>query len=487
MPGGELAVRVPDERRQPVPVGTRLRPDRSFEWIADTLVSGGSPWRLVRLTEQGAGLVARWLEGTPVSEDPRDGPLARRLVDAGMLHPWTGSRRVLRGDVDVVVPVRDDLVGLESVLRALTTSNLDVVVVDDGSSDAAAIARIAASHEATLVRREVPGGPAAARNSGARATTAPFVAFLDADAIPPEGWLEALLGQFDDPLVALVGPRVRGPKGTTPKERFESVASPLDLGEQPGIARPGAAVPYLPSAALVVRRAAFGEGFDETFRVGEDVDLCWRLSAEGWLVRYEPSIVVTHAARSTWPRWIGQRVRYGTSAAELEARHGDAAAPLRADPRVLATLALALGGRPRAALGFLSWSASSLAKQLEGISVRGGSESAARQLALRGTALAAPGLSRSTFRSYGPILVAAAVALPPLRRPVATLALAATATRWWRAGRPAPRLAFVALSVADDLCYGSGVLVGAVRARRLGALRPRLGPGTTTVAPISRT
>jgi mycofactocin glycosyltransferase len=204
-------------------------------------------------------------------------------------------------------------------------------------------------------------------------------------------------------------------------------------------------------------------------------------------VRYEPSVVVTHAARATWAKWVGQRVGYGTSAAALEARHGDAAAPLRADPRVLATIGLAFAGRPRAALGFLSWSASSLAKQLEGIAVRGGSESAARQLALRGTALAAPGLSRSAFRSYAPILVAAAVALPPLRRPVATLALAATATRWWRAGRPAPRLAFVALSVADDLCYGTGVVIGAVRARRFGALRPRLGPGTTTVAPISRT
>ncbi len=119
--------------------------------------------------------------------------------------------------------------------------------------------------------------------------------------------------------------------------------------------------------------------------------------------------------------------------------------------------------------------------------MRGGSEAAARQLAARGTALAAPGLARGAFRSYGPVLLVAAAAISPLRRPVATLAVAATAARWWRAGRPTPSLAFAGLSLADDLVYGAGVLTGAVRARRTGALRPRLRPAASVVAPISRT
>jgi mycofactocin glycosyltransferase len=216
--------------------------------------------------------------------------------------------------------------------------------------------------------------------------------------------------------------------------------------------------------------------------------LVWRLVAAGWQVRYEPTVVVTHAARATWRAWLAQRFSYGLSAAPLEARHGDAAAPLRADPRVLATLGLVLAGRPRAAAGLLSWSAASLARQLDGVTSRGGSEAAARRLAARGTALAAPGLARSAFRTYGPLLVAAAVALPAVRRPVATLTVAATAVRWWRAGRPTPRVAFVALSLADDLAYGAGVLAGAARSRRLGALRPRLRATVAAVVPpISRT
>ena len=45
----------------PMPPGTRLVADRSFEWLADTLVAGGSPWRLLRLSDQGASVVAAWL------------------------------------------------------------------------------------------------------------------------------------------------------------------------------------------------------------------------------------------------------------------------------------------------------------------------------------------------------------------------------------------------------------------------------------------
>ena len=469
----------------PVAAGTRLVADRSFEWVTDTLVSGGSPWRLFRLTAHGSRVLAAWASGALVSGDPNEGALARRFVDAGLFHPTHRDRAPARGDVDVVVPVRDDPVGLETVLRALDASpELRVTVVDDGSLDAEEIATIAASHRAAVVRRDVPGGPGAARNAGFAATTAPLVAFLDADTLPSADWLHGLVPHFEDSSVAAVAPRVRGPVGDGLRDRFEAAASPLDLGDRPGVVRPGASVPFVPAAALVLRRAALDVPFDESLHVGEDVDMVWRLAASGWLVRYVPAVVVTHAARPSWWGWLTQRFSYGVSAAALEARHGDAAAPLRADPRVLATLVLVLAGRPRAALGVLSWSATSLARQLDGISARGGSEGAARQIAVRGTALAAPGLARSTFRTYGPVLVVAAVAFSPLRRPVVALTAAATTVRWLRAGRPARPIAFAAMSVADDLAYGAGVIAGAVRARRVGALRPRLRPASTVVPPI---
>jgi len=78
-----VAVAASEARGTPVAAGTRLRADPSLEWVSDTLVAGGSPWRLVRLTERGAGLLGAWLDGEAVSAEPAAGALARRLTAAG--------------------------------------------------------------------------------------------------------------------------------------------------------------------------------------------------------------------------------------------------------------------------------------------------------------------------------------------------------------------------------------------------------------------
>ena len=70
-------------------------------------------------------------------------------------------------------------------------------------------------------------------------------------------------------------------------------------------------------------------GFDEALHVGEDVDLAWRLDAAGRRIRYEPAVrSATHPSRPSWAGWLRQRFRYGTAAADLAERHGDAVAPV---------------------------------------------------------------------------------------------------------------------------------------------------------------
>ena len=63
-----------------------------------------------------------------------------------------------------------------------------VVVVDDGSPTAA----VAPRPRRALVRRDRNGGPAAARNTGLAHVSTAFVAFLDADSVPPPDWIERL-------------------------------------------------------------------------------------------------------------------------------------------------------------------------------------------------------------------------------------------------------------------------------------------------------
>jgi GT2 family glycosyltransferase len=62
-------------------------------------------------------------------------------------------------------------------------------------------------------------------------------------------------------------------------------------------------------------------------RVGEDVDLVWRLVRAGSVVRYDPTRVTRHDTRSSVRGWLGRKFVYGTGGAPLARRHGDWTAP----------------------------------------------------------------------------------------------------------------------------------------------------------------
>ena len=84
-------------------------------------------------------------------------------------------------------------------------------------------------------------------------------------------------------------------------ERYDEQVSSLALGRRACSVWPGAAVGWLPSACLVARvdRLRAAGGFAEDMRVGEDVDLVWRLAADGWRLRYEPASRVAGPAPSS--------------------------------------------------------------------------------------------------------------------------------------------------------------------------------------------
>ncbi len=330
---------------------------------------GGSPLRLLRLSARGRDLVGRWKAGRPVGAQRAARLLARRLVTSEVYVPWPGPSMLHPDDVTVVVPVRDRPAQLDRVLGTL--GSVACVVVDDASHDAPSTKAIAKQHGARFIGLDTNVGPAGARNAGLAEVHSTLVAFVDSDCILADGWLEPLLGHFDDPLVAAVAPRIV-PHRDTPHDalaRYQRVRSSLDRGPVAGLVRPGGPIPFVPSAALLVR-ADVAEGadlFDPSLRGGEDVDLVWRLTEAGWDVRYEPASAVEHEGPATFGAFLSRQAFYGSTAAPLARRHPGALAPVRVSGWSLAVWALALARRPALAASALALSSAILAARLDGL------------------------------------------------------------------------------------------------------------------------
>src|SRR6516225_412745 len=96
-----------------VPAGLRLRADPATRVVArGSVLVGGSPVHVLRLTPAGARQVSGWFTGLPVPDTVSARTLARRLLDAGIAHPDFAGSLSLPGlltatDVTVVIPVRD--------------------------------------------------------------------------------------------------------------------------------------------------------------------------------------------------------------------------------------------------------------------------------------------------------------------------------------------------------------------------------------------
>jgi mycofactocin system glycosyltransferase len=486
-----MTLSAPD--RLPPGFTVRLSPAIRVQDAGRTLI-GGDMGGVLYLKPLAAGLVAA--DGTVTVRDGATATLCRVLLDRGFGEPWWeheagGDDGV--DDVTVVVPVRDRPRQLARLLTSLP-AGIAVIVVDDGSQDREACTHVARRAGATVVTHAVSRGPAAARNTGLAAVDTPFVAFMDSDVVPSRGWLAGLRRHFDDPAVALVGPRVLGlppVDGESWITRYEAVRSSLDLGPTAAGVRPHARVSYLPAACLVARTAAVGDGFDGSMRVAEDVDLVWRMVADGWRVRYEPSSVVRHEHRTTAWAWLARKAFYGTGATPLAKRHGRAVAPL-----VLTTWsAVAIG----ALLAQRRWSLP-LAAVAHGILVarirgRVGHSADPRRTAALLAWLGMHGALRQTasalVRHYWPVAVVAALRSPRARRALAVAAVADAVLDRRATASDLDPLRYLLARRLDDAAYGAGLWFGAIRGGSPGALIPvvrglgaarRVRPGGTTQA-----
>ncbi len=463
-----------------LPDGFVVQVDRRVKVLgAGSALLGGSPTRLLRLAPVAQTMLD---DGRLEVHDALSAQLARTLLDATVAHPRpaTGPSH---HDVSVVIPVRNNIFGVSRLVRSLR--DMKIVVVDDGSTVPISDADFAGAHcPVQVVRHQRSRGPAAARNTGLRVCDTDFVAFLDSDVVPRRGWLEALLGHFCDPAVALVAPRIvslREPENLL--ARYEAVRSSLDLGMREAPVVPLGSVAYVPSAAIICRRSALIEvgGFDETMRSGEDVDLCWRMVEAGARLRYEPIALVGHDHRTRLREWFARKAFYGESAAPLSVRHPGKTAPMVVSRWVLLLWMLAATGSP------LGYCAAAMIAVLFGRRVANSLETvetAPRDVAtmtVHGLWGAALQVASAICRHYWPVALVAGVLSRRCRRVVLTAAVLDGLVDWVSRNNSIPEdarrvgfLSYLVLKRLDDIAYGLGLWTGVVRERHLGALKPQI-------------
>ena len=194
--------------------------------------------------------------------------------------------------MSVVVATHNRATRLEALLESLTDQTLrdfEVIVCDDASTDdtPAVLAR-PRNYPLRTIRKEVPGGPARARNAGVALARGSLVAFTDDDCVAAPEWLERGVGAWGGHPARFV----QGSAGPLASERERLGAFSYTIvidGHSP----------MYEAANIFYPRALLQQlgGFDETFRrpAGEDADLGWRAREAGATPVFEPAARVEHA------------------------------------------------------------------------------------------------------------------------------------------------------------------------------------------------
>jgi len=208
--------------------------------------------------------------------------------------------------VSVVIPAYNEESQIARCLKSVIETgypNLEIIVVDDNSTDSTV--EVASKYPVQVIRRQLRGGIAAARNDGVEAARGKIVAFVDSDCAVDKPWLDLLLSHYADSKIAGVG----GVIGTRDSSLIAKYRSFLGREEYADSPNPVCGTLCIPGGNSSYRTDVFHSigGFDPAFarpRGYEELELGYRLTEGGYVLVGEPRAVVWHLREGSLRGWI---------------------------------------------------------------------------------------------------------------------------------------------------------------------------------------
>jgi cellulose synthase/poly-beta-1,6-N-acetylglucosamine synthase-like glycosyltransferase/peptidoglycan/xylan/chitin deacetylase (PgdA/CDA1 family) len=224
---------------------------------------------------------------------------------------------VTREPVTVIIPAYNESAGIEAAVRSIAASThpVEIIVVDDGSTDDTAARASALALPQVRVIRQPNAGKPAALNTGLRAASHALIVMVDGDTVFEPETITRLIRPFADPAVGAVSGNTKVANRRGVLGAWQHIEYVVGFNLDRRMFDIAQCMPTVPGAIGVFRRSALqqvGGVSDDT--LAEDTDLTMALARAQWRVVYQDDARAwTEAPESLGALWR-QRYRwcYGT-------------------------------------------------------------------------------------------------------------------------------------------------------------------------------
>jgi glycosyltransferase involved in cell wall biosynthesis len=196
---------------------------------------------------------------------------------------------------------------LDALLDQVAGRNVEILVIDDGSTDDTAV--VVGRYPKVRLLTQANSGPATARNLGASEARGAIILFTDDDCVPMPNWLSAMLAPFKDSAVVAA-------KGTyrTRQRRLTARFVQIEYEDRYRLMAGLDSIDFVDTYSAAFRRDRFLEmsGYDDSFPVAcaEDIELSYRMSARGWKMKFAPAAIVYHTHPDGFWRYLKKKYKF---------------------------------------------------------------------------------------------------------------------------------------------------------------------------------